>query len=103
MVEGGTLLRCYTSERGIEGSNPSSSAPKIARLQYKRRDQGTTGTSPDSIYTTWYTNARVLLYKPMYAHCGVLPDRYSMLRERVRGAAREYEARGIVRRVLYVG
>ncbi len=30
MVEGGTLLRCYTSERGIEGSNPSSSAPKSA-------------------------------------------------------------------------
>ncbi len=26
MVEGGTLLRCYTSQRGIEGSNPSSSA-----------------------------------------------------------------------------
>src|SRR5215210_977863 len=26
---GGTLLRCYTSQRGIEGSNPSSSAPKL--------------------------------------------------------------------------
>ena len=26
MVESGTLLRCYTSKRGIEGSNPSSSA-----------------------------------------------------------------------------
>jgi hypothetical protein len=26
VVEGGTLLRCYTSQRGIEGSNPSSSA-----------------------------------------------------------------------------
>ncbi len=26
VVEGGTLLRCYTSIRGIEGSNPSSSA-----------------------------------------------------------------------------
>ena len=33
MVEGGTLLRCYTSQRGIEGSNPSSSAPKVPRLQ----------------------------------------------------------------------
>jgi fumarate reductase subunit D len=28
VVEGGTLLRCYTSKRGIEGSNPSSSAPE---------------------------------------------------------------------------
>ena len=36
MVEGGTLLRCYTSQRGIEGSNPSSSAPETARLQDKR-------------------------------------------------------------------
>ena len=35
MVEGGTLLRCYTSQRGIEGSNPSSSAPKTAHLQGK--------------------------------------------------------------------
>jgi hypothetical protein len=33
VVEGGTLLRCYTSQRGIEGSNPSSSAPKATRLQ----------------------------------------------------------------------
>ena len=33
MVEGGTLLRCYTSQRGIEGSNPSSSASKARRLQ----------------------------------------------------------------------
>ena len=36
MVEGGTLLRCYTSQRGIEGSNPSSSAPKGPRLQGQR-------------------------------------------------------------------
>jgi hypothetical protein len=33
VVEGGTLLRCYTSKRGIEGSNPSSSALKVAYLQ----------------------------------------------------------------------
>jgi hypothetical protein len=36
VVESGTLLRCYTSKRGIEGSNPSSSAPKAAYLQGKR-------------------------------------------------------------------
>ena len=36
MVEGGTLLRCYTSQRGIEGSNPSSSAPEAPRLQAQR-------------------------------------------------------------------
>ena len=36
MVEGGTLLRCYTSKRGIEGSNPSSSALEAAYLQDKR-------------------------------------------------------------------
>lgn len=36
MVEGGTLLRCYTSQRGIEGSNPSSSAPEAPRLQEER-------------------------------------------------------------------
>ena len=36
MVESGTLLRCYTSKRGIEGSNPSSSAPKVTHLQDKR-------------------------------------------------------------------
>jgi hypothetical protein len=36
VVESGTLLRCYTSLRGIEGSNPSSSArrvPDIARVR----------------------------------------------------------------------
>jgi hypothetical protein len=33
VVEGGTLLRCYTSQRGIEGSNPSSSAPEALHLQ----------------------------------------------------------------------
>jgi hypothetical protein len=35
VVEGGTLLRCYTSQRGIEGSNPSSSASRVAHLQHK--------------------------------------------------------------------
>ena len=39
MVEGGTLLRCYTSQRGIEGSNPSSSASRAAHLQHKREAQ----------------------------------------------------------------
>src|SRR5687767_8674690 len=39
VVEGGTLLRCYTSQRGIEGSNPSSSAPIGPRLQHKREAQ----------------------------------------------------------------
>src|SRR5829696_1857170 len=39
VVEGGTLLRCYTSQRGIEGSNPSSSAPKAPRLQEQREHQ----------------------------------------------------------------
>jgi hypothetical protein len=37
VVEGGTLLRCYTSQRGIEGSNPSSSASRVAHLQHKRK------------------------------------------------------------------
>jgi hypothetical protein len=40
VVEGGTLLRCYTSKRGIEGSNPSSSAPEVADLQDKRGGEG---------------------------------------------------------------
>jgi hypothetical protein len=39
VVEGGTLLRCYTSQRGIEGSNPSSSASRAAHLQHKREAQ----------------------------------------------------------------
>jgi hypothetical protein len=39
VVEGGTLLRCYTSQRGIEGSNPSSSAPKVPRLQEQREGE----------------------------------------------------------------
>jgi serine phosphatase RsbU (regulator of sigma subunit) len=39
VVEGGTLLRCYTSQRGIEGSNPSSSAPKVPRLQGQRESE----------------------------------------------------------------
>jgi hypothetical protein len=50
VVEGGTLLRCYTSERGIEGSNPSSSA--LTFLPFCR-----TGRNPSPIYTTEYTNA----------------------------------------------
>jgi hypothetical protein len=33
--------------------------------------KGTTGTSPDPIYTAWYTNARDLLYKPMHAPIAV--------------------------------
>src|SRR5918992_5931933 len=40
VVEGGTLLRCYTSQRGIEGSNPSSSASRVTHLQHKREAQG---------------------------------------------------------------
>jgi hypothetical protein len=40
VVEGGTLLRCYTSQRGIEGSNPSSSASSVTHLQHKREAQG---------------------------------------------------------------
>jgi hypothetical protein len=40
VVEGGTLLRCYTSQRGIEGSNPSSSASRVVYLQHKREAQG---------------------------------------------------------------
>ena len=40
MVEGGTLLRCYTSQRGIEGSNPSSSASRVAQLQPQTQDSG---------------------------------------------------------------
>jgi hypothetical protein len=39
VVEGGTLLRCYTSQRGIEGSNPSSSAQEAPRLQEQREGE----------------------------------------------------------------
>jgi hypothetical protein len=39
VVEGGTLLRCYTSQRGIEGSNPSSSAQEAPCLQEYRGDK----------------------------------------------------------------
>jgi hypothetical protein len=56
VVESGTLLRCYTSKRGIEGSNPSSSAPEIARLQGKHRDEERAGRSPGPFYTNEYTN-----------------------------------------------
>ena len=49
MVEGGTLLRCYTSQRGIEGSNPSSSALKLPYLQDKHRgdEKGRGFSRPD--------------------------------------------------------
>ena len=48
MVEGGTLLRCYTSQRGIEGSNPSSSAPEASRLQEQRegKEEGRVRSRP---------------------------------------------------------
>jgi hypothetical protein len=39
VVEGGTLLRCYTSKRGIEGSNPSSSALQGVYLQDRRESK----------------------------------------------------------------
>ena len=51
MVEGGTLLRCYTSQRGIEGSNPSSSAPKVPRLQDERKGEEGAGGEPGPYYT----------------------------------------------------
>ncbi len=56
MVEGGTLLRCYTSQRGIEGSNPSSSAPKLPHLQDNIEVVRRAGVSPGPIYTNDYTN-----------------------------------------------
>jgi hypothetical protein len=48
VVEGGTLLRCYTSQRGIEGSNPSSSASRVTHLQHKResKDMGPNSFRP---------------------------------------------------------
>jgi hypothetical protein len=60
VVEGGTLLRCYTSQRGIEGSNPSSSASKSARLQDCRTNSEVkqrAEISPGPVYTNHYTNA----------------------------------------------
>ena len=57
MVEGGTLLRCYTSQRGIEGSNPSSSAPEAPRLQEKREGEEKGRERPGPYYTNEYTNA----------------------------------------------
>ena len=57
MVEGGTLLRCYTSQRGIEGSNPSSSAPKVPRFRSNAKAKKGTGFAPGPYYTNEYTNA----------------------------------------------
>ena len=57
MVEGGTLLRCYTSIRGIEGSNPSSSAPLLPHLQDKHVYRRKAGRSSGLFYTNYYTNA----------------------------------------------
>ena len=54
MVEGGTLLRCYTSQRGIEGSNPSSSASKALPLQDMVKSSG---RDPGRHYTNGYTDA----------------------------------------------
>src|SRR5215210_7186701 len=51
VVEGGTLLRCYTSQRGIEGSNPSSSATKVLRLQAQREATKRGGSESDPYYT----------------------------------------------------
>jgi hypothetical protein len=57
VVEGGTLLRCYTSQRGIEGSNPSSSAPKVPRLQEQREGEEKDWERTRPYYTNAYTNA----------------------------------------------
>jgi hypothetical protein len=46
VVEGGTLLRCYTSQRGIEGSNPSSSAPEAPRSQEPAMARNWAGVAP---------------------------------------------------------
>ena len=65
MVEGGTLLRCYTSKRGIEGSNPSSSAPVSIYLQNKQTAQGKVSEE----ILAFLTN------KPTYADLVLLPTR----------------------------
>ena len=57
MVEGGTLLRCYTSQRGIEGSNPSSSASRVAICSINGKLRIGAGTPSGSYYTNEYTNA----------------------------------------------
>ena len=51
MVEGGTLLRCYTSQRGIEGSNPSSSALEALRLQVEHDGKEAGWERPRPYYT----------------------------------------------------
>jgi hypothetical protein len=56
VVEGGTLLRCYTSQRGIEGSNPSSSASRVAHLQHKRESKDM-GRNSVPYFINRYTNA----------------------------------------------
>ena len=57
MVESGTLLRCYTSKRGIEGSNPSSSALISPVLQEERESDVEGRDFPSPLYTNKYTNA----------------------------------------------
>ncbi len=53
MVEGGTLLRCYTSQRGIEGSNPSSSARNYLFIENRK---GISWKKPPPL-RYWCTNA----------------------------------------------
>jgi hypothetical protein len=62
VVESGTLLRCYTSNRGIEGSNPSSSASKAFSLQEELESGVEAGRSTRPFYTRKYTNAVVRDY-----------------------------------------
>ena len=47
-----TLLRCYTSQRGIEGSNPSSSAPEAPLLQEEAMAKNWARSDPGPYYTT---------------------------------------------------
>jgi hypothetical protein len=46
-----------TSERGIEGSNPSSSALKILFCSTNAETKRRIETSLGLLYTTWYTSA----------------------------------------------
>ncbi len=57
MVEGGTLLRCYTSKRGIEGSNPSSSAPEVALFGANTGASRKAGVSPGLFNAAFYVGA----------------------------------------------